>query len=156
MGEQSIPPPPTTIEEKLDAILRSQGTLASEVHAVNERIRKIEHWRDEQEGVTRRTQRSLTENDVRDQVFTNMVANVEEELRAVQRGLKAMTAAQAVVADTNRQQTEAVQSLTISASMKPVVSRFKRRMPAYLAIATGVGALLATLVQAYLRAVGKG
>lgn len=143
-----------SVTGKLDAILRSQRTLADEMHGIVQRLGGIERWKEEQELEGRRTQHSLTENEVRDQVSMNMVAIVEERLIRVQHAVDAMTAAQAVAADTNRHQTEAVKNLAFSASMAPVVTKLQRRMPAYLAIAAMVGAVVAAFVQAYLHAKG--
>lgn len=142
------------IAGKLDAILRNQRTLNDEVHGVVQRLSGIERWKEDQEQQHRRTQRSLTESEVRDEVATHMVASVEERFIELQASVKAMTAAQQVAAETNRHQTEAVKSLAISASMAPTVAKLRRRLPAYLAIASVLGAVLAAFIQAYLHAKG--
>ena len=149
-----------SIEDKLDAIIASQRTLANEVHGVVQRIGDLERWKADQDGERRYVTRSIADNDARDemrtQMFTNMVAMLGEKIEPLQKSVDALTSAQAQVVVTNRQQTEAVQSLAISASMKPMVSKLRRRMPAYLALAAAAGALVAAFVQADMRATGKG
>jgi len=149
---------PGSIETKLDAIIKNQQTLADEVHGVVQRIGDLERWKADQDGERRFVTRSISDNDARDEVrtqmITNMVAALAERMDPLQKSVDALTSAQAEVVETNRHQTEAVQSLKISASMQPVVSKLKRRMPAYLAIAAMVGAVFAAFVQAYLHAKG--
>src|SRR5438046_2557908 len=149
---------PSSIEEKLDAIITNQRTLADEVHGVVQRIADLERWKDDQDGERRFVTRSIADNDARDdvrmQVLLNMVSALDEKVEPLKKSVDALTSAQAQVVETNRHQTEAVESLKISASMQTVVSRLKRRMPAYLAIAAMVGAVFAAFVTAYLHAKG--
>ena len=142
-------------EEKLDALIINQQTLASEVHEVLQRIGDLERWREVQEGMRRVTTMSLAENDVRDQVFRNTMGLLEEKIESVQRSMDAYTVAQAEAAKTNRAQTEVVQAmssnLAISSSMAPVVAKLRSRLPAYVAIAALIGAIVAAFVHALIR-----
>lgn len=153
-------PPPLTPEEKIDAILAHQRTISSEVHEVVKRLGDIERWKEDQE---LRSRRSVSELELKDEVVVAHVAGVDERVGKLQSVVehlvelqKQSIRIQEMTVDTNEKQTEAVNSLRVTASQAPVIEKLRKRLPGYVIIATILATILGAFLHTLMTELGKG